>query len=232
MSQASLKAEPRVAAGTRASGRLRRTGMVPAVVYGSSMESVSVSVNSQELWKVLHSEAGINAIIDLDVDGKSVTTLAREVQRHPVRGDILHLDFIEVSLTETVEAEVTVEFVGEPIGVTEDASIIETVRNSVILEALPTAIPSTIEVDISHLATNDVFRIGDLPVIEGVTYLDDEELTMVTVTIPRAAIAEEERVAAEGELADAEAAEAAEGEEGAEGEEAGEEAGDGAGDDE
>jgi large subunit ribosomal protein L25 len=201
--------------------------MVPAVVYGSSMEPISVSVNGLDLWKVLHSEAGLNAIIELDVDGKAVTTLAREVQRHPVRGDIMHLDFIEVSLTETVQAEVAVEFVGEPIGVKEDESIIETVRNTVTLEALPTAIPSSIEVDISHLATNDVLRIGDLPAIEGVTYLDDEALTMVTVTVPRAAIAEEEAAAAEAEAL----LEGEEGEEGAEGEGAGDAEGDGDGGD-
>ncbi len=223
MSQIALKAEKRSAAGSRAAGRLRQGGLVPAVVYGPKLEPIPVAVNGQELWAVLHSEAGLNAIIDLDVDGKSVTTLAREVQRHPVRGDILHLDFIQVSLTETVQAEVVVEFVGEPIGVKEDGSIIETVRNTAILEALPTDIPASIEVDISHLETNDVFRIGDLPAIAGVTYLDDEELTMVTVTVPRAVLAEEEEV--EGEELEEGAEEAVEGEEAAEGEGEAEEGG-------
>ncbi len=212
MSQIALKAEKRSAAGSRAAGRLRRSGMVPANVYGSGLDPMSVAVNAQELWAVLHSEAGANAVIDLDVEGTSVTTLAREIQRHPVRGDIVHLDFIKVSLTETVEAEVVIDFVGEPIGVQEDDSIVETIRNTVLIEALPNSIPSSIEVDISQMATNDVLRVGDLPVIEGVTYLDDEEQPLVTVTIPRAVIAEPE----EGE-------EGVEGEEDAEGEEGAEE---------
>ncbi|MBT8200026.1 MAG: 50S ribosomal protein L25 [Acidimicrobiia bacterium] len=219
MSQIALKAEKRPAAGSRAAGRLRRSGMVPANVYGSGLDPMSVAVNAQELWAVLHSEAGANAVIDLDVEGTSVTTLAREIQRHPVRGDIVHLDFIKVSLTETVEAEVVIDFVGEPIGVQEDDSIVETIRNTVQLEALPNSIPSSIEVDISHMATNDVLRVGDLPVMEGVTYLDDEEQPLITVTIPRAVIAEPE----EGE-------EGFEGEEGVEGEEGAEEGDDAEGD--
>ena len=96
MAQIPLKAEGRTASGSRAASRLRKEGGVPATVYGSDLSPVSVSVNGLELNAALHTDAGINALIDLDIEGKTVTTLAREVQRHPVRGDILHLDFIEV----------------------------------------------------------------------------------------------------------------------------------------
>ena len=180
----------------------------------------SDAVDARELYGVLHTEAGLNAVINLNVEGSEVTTLAREVQRDPVRGDIIHLDFIRISLTETVAAEVSVEYEGVPIGVRDDGGIVETIRATVNIEALATDIPPSITIDINDMTIGDVLRVADLPRLEGVTYLDDEEAGLVTVSVPAAVIAEE--AAEEEELLEVEEGEEVEegvaepGEEGAE----------------
>ncbi len=192
MSDTTLKAEIRTALGSAESRRLRRDGGVPATVYGRESTPQSVAVNARELHTALHTEAGLNAVITLEVGGDSVTTLAREIQRHPLRGDITHLDFVRISLTETVGAEVGIDFEGVPAGVRDDGGIVETIRATVNIEALPTNIPSSIELDISELGIGDVLRVSDLPVIEGVEYVDDPEAGLVTVSVPAAVVAEEE----------------------------------------
>ena len=216
MSDTNLNASIRTSRGSAESRRMRRAGTVPAVVYGRESEAQAVAVNARELYAILHTEAGLNAVITLDVDGTEITTLAREVQRHPLRGDVTHLDFIRISLTETVAAEVSVDFEGEPVGVRDDGGIVETIQATVNLEALPTAIPSSISLDISELTIGDVLRVSDLPAIEGVQYTDDPEASLVTISVPAAVISEE----VEEELL--------EGEEGEEGAEPGEEGAEGA----
>jgi large subunit ribosomal protein L25 len=134
----------------------------------------------------------LNAVITLDVGGEQLTTLAREIQRHPLRGEITHLDFVRISLTETVGAEVSIDFEGTPVGVRDDGGIVETIRTSVSIEALPTNIPSSIVLDISELSIGGVLRVADLPAIDGVEYTDDPETGLVTVSVPAAVVAEEE----------------------------------------
>ena len=213
-----LKASIRIGRGIADARRLRREGGVPATVYGHEAEPKSVTVGGRELFAVLHTEAGLNAVITLDVDGDEVTSLAREIQRHPVRGDITHVDFIRISLTETVAAEVGIDFEGEPVGVRDDGGIIETIRAVVNVVALPTDIPSSIALDISELTIGDVLRVSDLPVIDGVEYTDDPEASVVTVSVPAAIIAEEaEEALLEGEEGEEGVEPGEEGEEGAEG---------------
>jgi large subunit ribosomal protein L25 len=212
MAELTLKASTRDALGSAASRRLRRAGLVPAVLYGHGIDPISVTVDAHDLYAALHTEAGLNAVINLDVNGDSHTTLPRQVQRHPTRTDIVHLDFVKISLTETVEAEVSIEFIGVPLGVREDGGIVETIRATVTLEALPTAIPGHIELNIEELEIGDVLRVSDLPVIEGVEYIDDPDAGLVTVSVPAAVVAEE----AEEELEEGEEVEGEEAEEGAE----------------
>jgi large subunit ribosomal protein L25 len=225
MEQVSLRAETGRASGSRNARRLRRSGAVPAVVYGRGLTAVPVAVDRRDLYGALHTEAGLNAVINLDVDGSEYTTVAREIQRDPVRGEITHLDFIQISLTEAIEAEVGIEYLGEPVGV-RDGGVVEQVQTSVYIEALPMAVPSSIELDISELEIGDSLSIGDLPRLEGVTYIDDPELTLVTVIVPSMVPTAEELEAEALEALEGE--ELAEGEEPAEGEEAeGEEAAEG-----
>lgn len=215
MSDVTLRAETGRSTGTRPSRRLRRSGMVPATLYGQQSEPVSIAVQDRDLRRALATEAGINALITLEVGEEKHTSLARQLQRHPTKGDIIHLDFVKISLTDRVDVVVAVETVGEPEGV-RDGGIIETVANSVNVNTLVTSIPDYIKADISELGVGDALRVSDLPVIEGLEYLDDPLQTIVTVSLPSAALAEEE------EEAEAEDEEAAEGEQ-AEGEESPEE---------
>ena len=219
MQQETLRAEGRVSFGTRESRRLRRESRVPAVVYGRGLETRTISVDARELHGVLHTEAGLNALIDLEVEGgDKVLSVAREIQRDPVRREITHLDFIKVSLDVEIEAEVAIEYFGSPIGVREEGGFVETISATVILQALPAAIPTVIEMDISGLDIGDTLKASDLPEIEGVTYLVESEQPLVTVLLAAVLVEEVEEVL-EGELE--------EGEEGEEGEEDAEEDGEG-----
>ena len=125
MEQVSLRAESREAAGSGPARRLRAEGDVPAVLYGRGLDSTPLSVNRRDLYSALHTEAGTNALINLEVGSDKFLTIARELQRHPVRGEIIHLDFINISLDEEITAEVAIEYVGEPAGATE-GGIVET----------------------------------------------------------------------------------------------------------
>lgn len=220
MSDVTLRAETGRRTGTRPSRRLRRSGKVPATLYGQHSEPLSIAVEARDLRRALTTEAGINALITLEVEGEKHTSLARQLQRHPTKGDVIHLDFVKISLTDRVDVVVAVETVGEPEGVRE-GGIIETVSNSVNVNTLVTSIPDSINVDISGLGVGDALRVSDLPAIEGLEYLDDPLQTIVTVSLPSAALAE-----GEAEEADEEE-EAAEDEQAAEGEDAGEESGSG-----
>ena len=207
MEQVTLRGEIGRVHGSRSARRLRRDGRVPAIVYGHGLETRSVAVDRRDLYAALHTEAGFNALISLQVEDDEYLTVAREVQRHPVRGDILHLDFIRISLDENIEAEVPVEFIGIPVGVREAKGIVETPHSSVVVSALPTAIPSHITIDISELQIGDFARVSDLPDLPGVTYVSDPTTLLVMVTVPAAAqieavpgaVAEGEEAAAEGE---------------------------------
>ncbi len=211
MDQVTLRADVRTESGSRPAKRLRRQGLVPAVVYGRGTDPISVIVSARDLYGALRTEAGANALINLEVEGgDNVLTVAREIQRHPVRGEIAHLDFTKVSLDEAIQADVGIELTGEPIGVREEGGVVETIEVSVVIEALPTEIPSSIRLDISEMNVGDTLTIGDLPTIDGVTYVDDEDRPLVSVLVPR--VAEEPEVEEgleeiEGELAEGELAE-------------------------
>jgi large subunit ribosomal protein L25 len=173
--------------GTRASRRLRRQGLVPATVYGKHAEPKSIAVNGRELYSALHTEAGRNALLNVEIEGdEKVLAVAREVQRHPVLGEITHLDLIQISLDVKIAAEVALEFVGTPVGVRADGGFVEAISTTVNILALPTAIPGSIVVNIEEMATGDTLKISDMPVVEGVEYTDDPDHPVVTVLLPRA----------------------------------------------
>ena len=207
MAQVTLKAATGRQLGSRASRRLRREGQVPAVVYGRGTEPRHVAVDHHDLSVAFHTDAGFNVLINLEIDESAgIPTLVRVIDRHPYRPQFRHVDFVQVSLTEKVQAEVTLHFIGNPPGVKE-GGILSPIKNEVEIEALPAEIPAFIEVDVSHLNINDDIRVRDLPAMEGVVILDDPEDLLVTVTTP---VAEVEEVP-EAEEGAEEVAEAAEG---------------------
>jgi large subunit ribosomal protein L25 len=222
-SQVTLRAETGRATGSRESRRLRRTGQVPAIVYGKSLDPINVSVDAHDLHMALHTEAGANALINLEIEGQDeVLALARVIERHPFRNEYRHIDFVTVALDETVHAEVVIHFLGTPIGV-EEGGVFSPSKTHVVVETLVTSIPSGIELDISSVAMGEALRIADLPEIEGVTYTEDPETVLMSVTAPAAEIEEEpeegeeiegEGEPVEGEEPDGQPEEAAEGEAG------------------
>ena len=202
MSEVTLLAETGRVTGTRSSRRLRRQGMVPATLYGQATDAHSIAVDARELHNALTTNAGINAVIRLRVGNEMHTSLARQIQRHPTIGDIIHLDFIKISLTDQVDALVSVELVGDPVGVLDEGGIVETVSNTVRVNTLATAIPESFQIDISGLRAGDSVRVADLPVIEGVEYLDDPDQPIAIVSLPAATLAEDEEISEEEEVSE------------------------------
>jgi large subunit ribosomal protein L25 len=215
MSEVSLRARPGRVSGSRESRRIRRTGNVPAIVYGKGIDPIPVSVDAHDLHLALHTEAGSNALINLEIDGgDTLLTLARVIERHPYRSEYRHIDFVTVSLDETLTVEVVLDFQGTPVGVRE-GGVFSPRRTHVMVETLATTIPSSIALDISEVAIGESLRIADLPEMEGVTYTEDPEAVIMSVTTPAAEIVEEPEVDEELELAEGEEAVEGEGDEAA-----------------
>ncbi|MGH9024735.1 MAG: 50S ribosomal protein L25 [Acidimicrobiia bacterium] len=213
MADNSLLADSRADRGTRPAGRLRRAGKVPAVLYGLGTDTLTVTVPERELAHILASETGANTLITLQLDGEEHLALARQIQRHPTRGSVLHVDFIRVRRDVAVAAEVPVHLTGEPAGVL-DGGILEQLVFSLSIEAKPEDIPAAIESDIGHLELNGQLRVAELALPPGVSTVQEPDELVAQVVVPRG-MEEEEEEAAEGEEVEGEE-EAAEGEEGAE----------------
>ena len=206
-----IQAQPRTKLGSRNAGRIRREGLLPATVYGLQSDTLSVTVSARELDHALHSASGANTLITLKMDGQDdALALARQIQRHPTRNELVHVDFVRVRRDVGVAAEIPLNLEGEPPGAKE-GGVLEQLFFTVTVEALPGNIPTEIVVDVSHLALGDQLHVADLPIPAGVTVQHEPDELVVQVSIPRGLSEEEE--AAEGE-------EGVEGEEGAEGGEA------------
>ena len=213
MAEQKLVAEPRTDSGKGVARKLRAAGRVPAVLYGADVESTPLSVDSKELFHLLHTGAGSNVLVDLVVDGHEHLAIPRDVQRDHIHGRFIHLDFLAVRRDEKIHISVPVRVVGESVGV-KAGGVIEHHLWEVEVECLPTDVPEAIEVDITELEIGMGLRVSDLVAPSGSTILTNPEDSVVAVQQPQMAVELEEEEAAEGE----EGAEAAEGEEGAEGE--------------
>ncbi|HEX2024987.1 MAG TPA: 50S ribosomal protein L25/general stress protein Ctc [Actinomycetota bacterium] len=215
-----LKAELRDAVGKGAARKIRAQGKVPAVLYGPQVEPQRVAVDERALWHALHTDAGMNVLIDLQIDGTEYLTLPREVQRDIVRGTLLHVDFLRIRKDVAIQVDVPIHLVGESQGVKE-GGVVEHHLWELKVECLPTDVPEAIEADISRLAIGDALHVKDLRVPGNVTVLTPEDETIVSVVpppvleLPEEAPAEEEEAAEGAEVPEGEAppeGEAAEGE--------------------
>jgi large subunit ribosomal protein L25 len=169
---------------------------VPAVVYGRGGETVTVTVPARELTHIL--AHGVNTLITLKLDGADQLALARQVQRHPTRGELVHVDFVRVSTDVAIAAEVAVHLLGEAAGV-RDGGLLDQSVFTLTVEAKPQDIPGQVEVDISALNIGDQLRVADLPLPAGVTTAVDPETLVAQVVAPRGAALEgEEGVEGEG----------------------------------
>ncbi len=201
--------------GSRGARRLRRTGKVPGIVYGGGEDPLTFAVDARLLRQAL---AHAGAVIDLSVDGASTPVVLKELIRHPVTGETVHIDLLRVRLDQAIQTTVTIELTGvEDAPGVKEGGVLEQVTREVTTEALPTDIPDSIQYDVSGAQMNDTITLAVLTMPPGVTLIDDPETTLAMVTPPRLqtedepGIEEETELVGEGETGE-EAAERAEGE--------------------
>ncbi len=201
-----LTAETGRTPGSRSSSRVRTEGQVPAVVYGLGREAVSVTVAWPELRRVLITDAGVNALITLDVDGQTDLTIIKDLQRHPVRRNVMHVDFLRVDPDALVAVDVPVVLLGFAKDVEDRRGVVDQAFKTITVKAKPADIPSHLETDISELTIGSTITVSDIALPEGVTTDMDPDSAVVVGVATRFS----ETLDHGGSIEDAEAAEAAE----------------------
>lgn len=208
-----LEAETGRITGSSASRRLRATGKVPAVLYGRGAEPQSITVDWRDLRAALTTDKGLNALLTLKVGSKRTTALVKEMQRHPVRRDVLHVDFLSVDVDVAITVDVPILLEGEALKVTREQGVVDQVLNALPVQAKPDAIPGHLSVDISDLEIGQTITVAELDLPEGVATEFDLEETVVTAQVTSLALSEEgEGEEGEGEEGEGEGAEAEGGE--------------------
>lgn len=194
-----LNVAQREPSGSRATRRLRRDGQVPGIVYGGGEDPVAFQVDARELRNTL---AHAGAVLDLSIDGaKATPVVLKEITRHPVSGETMHLDLLRVRLDQAIQATVVLELTGidDAPGVRE-GGVLEHTTRELTIEALPGDIPDTIEHDVSGMQINDTVTLAAISAPSGVTFVDDPETTIATITPPRLQAEAEPEIEAETEV--------------------------------
>ncbi len=208
--QTTVTAALREGKGKEAARRIRKESGIPAVLYGHELEPVLIRLDGHELMALIRRKQGIHGLIDLQIEGKKGgkhTVVVKEIQRHPTKDTILHVDFQRVRETEKLQTEVPVLYHGEPAGV-KAGGLLQHYLYDVKVETLPKDLPERIDLDIKDLELGQSMKVSDLPELPGVTYLNSPEEIMVSVTARRVKVdvaeleeEEEEAAAAAGEAA-------------------------------
>ncbi len=180
----SLVAKPRDDRGKNASRRQRAEGLVPITVYGGGKESAAATIVKREFAALMRSH-GRNMIFTLTVDGAATPVKIADMQLDPVRGTLIHLDLMRISLTEKSKFEVPVKIVGESSGVKNSSGVLDIPRHSLEIRCLPMDVPTAIEVDVTNLEIGDNFKVGDLRLDSKIELLEDPETVIATVGAPR-----------------------------------------------
>lgn len=196
-----LNAQQRTGTGTSESRRLRKQGRVPAIIYGGNDEPAMVSLSHDELIRHMGNEAFFSHVIKVHVDGKNAQDVVlRDMQRHPARPFVEHVDLMRVVADEALRMSVPFHFTGEQEcpGVKTEGGMVQRVMTEVQIECLPRDLPEYIEVDVSALNVGDSLHLGQVALPAGVQFVElltaeegDEESTIVSVQLPRAAVEEE-----------------------------------------
>ena len=198
-----LEVQPRDLTGKGHNRRLRATGMVPANVYGMDVAPYAVSVDPRAIEVLLRTDSGRNTIVTLQIEGgkSSRDVMFREIQREPITDVIWHVDFMRVDPNKKIQVRVPVNFVGEAIGVKTEGGILDFIQRDVLVDCLPSAIPSHLDGDVSELHVGQQIAASGLVIPEGVDLLEEADTVLAVVAAPKA---EEEPAAEEGdEAADA-----------------------------
>ena len=184
--------------------RVRREGKIPAVVYGAGKESLSITVDPRVVTRILNSETGHNTIFDLTLEGEKTKAMIVDWQYEPIKGRILHIDLKRIALDKVLTVSVPIELIGEAEGVKTQGGILEQMLREVEIECLPADIPSHIDVDVSHLTFGKVLRVSDLPHLDKIKFLTDENQPVAHVTSVKEEVAVTPEAAAEAAAAPAE----------------------------
>ena len=190
MATASLAGETRTETGKGVARKLRAAGRVPAVVYGHAREPQALSLTTRELEKLLSTISTGSTVVELTLGGSTTKTLIREVQRHPFKKQILHVDFQELVAGEKVSVEIPLVFVGVPEGVRLSGAILEQILHTIEVLVDPSNIPNHIDVDVTNLAMGHSLHVRELTLPAGLEVLSDEDATVCAVAAPRAAVEE------------------------------------------
>jgi large subunit ribosomal protein L25 len=184
--QVALNAQKRDGSGKGVARKLRASGHVPAVLYGGTGESIALSLNTREAERLFRSVSVENTIIELSVEGgETVQTLVREIQTHPYRNEVVHVDFLRLQKGVAVEVNIPVHFVGTPVGVKDEGGVLDHVLHDVHIRCIPSRIPDSAELDVSGLSVGQSLHVSDLSFPEGVEILTDASLTVCAVHPPR-----------------------------------------------
>ena len=199
MEKIGMEAQKREALGKEASKKMRREGIVPAVIYGPTIDTTPLEINFKDLSKILDTGCRENVLIDVKIKGinktaMSKTVIIKDVQRHPVKGSIKHVDLYEVQMDKVIRVNVPVHITGEAKGV-EVGGILQHETRELEIECLPSDIPKSIDVDVTDLDIGGSFHVNDLDVEENITILVDGEQNIVSVVTPQKE--EEEKTAEE-----------------------------------
>jgi len=194
----------RTATGKGAARSLRRDGRLPAIIYGHAREPLSLSVPEREFGRLLEKFNAENTVIELHIDGAMSRTLIREIQRHPVKRNVLHVDFQELVAGERVVVHIPIVLTGVPDGVKNSGGILSQIMQDLECRVDPLNMPSKIEVDVTELTIGHSLHVSEMTIPEGVEVIDDPESTVAIVAAPKAEeekpVAETPEAAAEPEL--------------------------------
>jgi large subunit ribosomal protein L25 len=190
MASASLSAKLRPGVGTGVARKIRQAGDVPGIIYGHGRSPQTLLVNNRDFEKLLSQINAASTVIDLNLDGTTTKTLIREIQRHPYKRHLVHVDFQELVAGEKVTVNIPLRFTGTAEGVKNSGGVLEEIMHQLHIRVDPSLIPDHIDVDVTNVTIGHSLHIRDIKVPEGVTVLDDEDATICVVSAPKAVVEE------------------------------------------
>jgi len=198
MEKTKLIAKKRELQGSANMRRMRRAGTLPGVIYGEGKEGMAIQLDTHTFEQILHQHASETMLVEIDVEGEGViSALVKEVQHHPVSGDLIHVDLQKVIAGKPIQVEITLELVGEAAGV-KAGGVLDHVMHSIAVECLPRNLVEAIEIDVSDMEIGTALHVSDLQLGADFKVLVDEEAIVASVAEPRVEVEEEEDVAATG----------------------------------
>jgi large subunit ribosomal protein L25 len=200
MASATLSATLRSDTGKGVARKLRQNGDIPGVIYGHGREPQSLVINAREFERLISRVPAASTVIELDVGGTPARTLIREIQRHPFKKLIMHVDFQEVVAGEKITLKCPIVYVGTPFGVRSEGGMLDQIMHELNIQALPSRIPDHINVDVSELHVGKSLHVSDLVLPEGVSVMDDAGTTVCLVQPPKTGTVETAEAVAEPEV--------------------------------